>query len=358
MNVIAHVIVGFNHGGTELQCQRLIANWPDNARHVVIALDSYGKSMRDVFANTNNVEAVESISQGSGRLHIFTQLRTFFISHHVTHVINHYFGITHVVSALAGRSCGIKRNLALSGNPTSGSIKFRVKCWIILLASYYLDIPIIACSQYVLGSLRSISLSLLESARYVYNGIEIPCLYDRSNKPAGRIVISMVARLDAIKDHETLIKAFALVKHSDAHLNIIGDGPLRETLEIAIASQSLIGRVHMMGSRSNILELLHNSDIFVFSTTEMEGFGIAIIEAMASTLPVIASNVSACREVLGGKYCGLVSSGNHVALAAALNDLIADPKQRFTLGAENWLRAKEIFSIENSARKFSEVLYD
>lgn len=358
MNVIAHVIVGFNHGGTELQCQRLITNWPDNSRHVVIALDGSGGPMRDVFTNINNIDVVESLSQESGRLQLFIQLRTFFIRHHVTHIINHYFGITHIVSALAGRSCGVRHNLALSGNPASGSFNFRLKCWLILLASYYLNVSIIACSIYVLESLRSISLRLLKRARYIYNGIEIPDLLDRSNEPARQIVISMVARLDAIKDHETLIKAFKLVKSPNARLNIIGDGPLRSAIEKVITSESLIGRVHMMGSRSDIPQLLRKSDLFVFSTTEMEGFGIAIIEAMASTLPVIASNVAASREVLGDKSLGLVPPGNHVALAAVMNDFIGNPKRRFALGTENWLRAKEIFSIDFSAKNFLEALYD
>ena len=55
-----------------------------------------------------------------------------------------------------------------------------------------------------------------------------------------------------------------------------------------------------LGSSLEITKLLGNSDIFAFSTTEDEGFGIALIEAMAAGLPIIASDVPACREVLDG----------------------------------------------------------
>jgi len=358
MNVIAHVIVGLNHGGTELQCQRLIANWPDNSRHVVIALDSSGGPMRDVFASTNNIDVVENVSQESGRLQTFTQLRTFFIRHHVTHVINHYFGISHIISVLASRFCGVKNNIALSGNPAIGSFQYRIKCWLILFASYWLNAPIITCSNYVHETFKSISPRLLKKSKFIYNGIEIPELYDRSKRTHDQIIISMVARLDSIKDHETLIRAFALINFQNATLNIIGDGPLKKRIEGLVASFGLSSKVHLMGSRSDVNKLLCDSDIFVFSTTEREGFGIAIIEAMAYSLPIVATNVNACREVLGSKNFGLVPPGNHIKLAEAIDYLINYPKERIIYGKNNWDRAKKLFSIESSVREYSTILLD
>jgi len=358
MNVIAHIIVGFNHGGTEMHCQRLIANWTDNSKHIVIALDKTDGPMRNIFIKTANVDAVEGLNQETRHGSLYLKLRILIKRYRVTHVINHYFGIPHIISVLASRFCGVKNNIALSGNPAIGSFQYRIKCWLILFASYWLNAPIITCSNYVHETFKSISPRLLKKSKFIYYGIEIPELYDRSKRTHDQIIISMVARLDSIKDHETLIRAFALINFQNATLNIIGDGPLKKRIEGLVASFGLSSKVHLMGSRSDVNKLLCDSDIFVFSTTEREGFGIAIIEAMAYSLPIVATNVNACREVLGSKNFGLVPPGNHIKLAEAIDYLINYPKERIIYGKNNWDRAKKLFSIESSVREYSTILSD
>jgi glycosyltransferase involved in cell wall biosynthesis len=137
---------------------------------------------------------------------------------------------------------------------------------------------------------------------------------------AGRpIEIVMVARLDAGKDHARLFEAVEILirKGVGVRLSIVGDGTLRGEIERQSAPLGEAARV--LGTRRDVPELLAAADVFAFIVKPEEGLGIALVEAMASGLPIVASDVGACREVLDGGRCGaLVAPSNPEALADAL----------------------------------------
>jgi glycosyltransferase involved in cell wall biosynthesis len=133
----------------------------------------------------------------------------------------------------------------------------------------------------------------------------------------------MVARLDPIKDHATLIDAIASVRaaHPDGRieLRLLGDGPLRQSIEELAGKHGVSDNVRMMGARADVPEQLGLMDLFVLATTREEGFGVALIEALAAGVPVIASDVPACREVLqDGKHGLLVQAHNSAALGESI----------------------------------------
>ena len=93
-------------------------------------------------------------------------------------------------------------------------------------------------------------------------------------------------------------------------------------------------------------------DLFAFSTTEAEGFGIVLIEAMAAGLPVIASDVPACREVLADGAAGvLVPPGEVQAWTIRLGELMSQPKTRQRLAEASATRAKT-YGIEACASRW------
>jgi glycosyltransferase involved in cell wall biosynthesis len=135
----------------------------------------------------------------------------------------------------------------------------------------------------------------------------------------------MVATLEAHKDHATLLRAMQKVVRAipSARLWLVGDGSLRKTLEGMKDSLGLADSVQFLGSRRDVPALLGQSDVFVLSTTADEGFGTVLVEAMASGLPIVASDVPACREVLqSGKWGRLVPAGEPEALATALVEVL------------------------------------
>ena len=168
--------------------------------------------------------------------------------------------------------------------------------------------------------------------------------------------IVMIARLDDIKDQETLLKAFANLEEPSWRLKIVGDGPKSNELKKISRELSLTNEVIFYGSSSNIPYILGESDIFAFSTTEAEGFGKVLIEAMAAKVPIIASDVKACREVLfNGKAGILVPPKDINEWTRNLKELIKNKKRRRKI-AENSFLLKDFFNSKNVARKWHQLL--
>ena len=138
----------------------------------------------------------------------------------------------------------------------------------------------------------------------------------------------MVARLDKIKDQETLLKAYAKI-HKNCNLILVGDGDKRGYLEGIASELGLNIKKIFIGSKLNIPAMLAEADIFAFSTTLSEGFGIALIEAMAARLPIVATDVPACREVLDDGKAGILIPEGRVDLwINALNQIISSSTKR------------------------------
>ena len=168
--------------------------------------------------------------------------------------------------------------------------------------------------------------------------------------------IVMVARLDIIKDQATLIKAFSKLNFPNWKLKIVGQGSNLNYLRDLAKSHSLNPDEIFIGPSMNIPKLLGESEIFAFSTTESEGFGIVLIEAMAANLPIIASDVSACREVLlDGKAGLLVSPVSVRSWIKNLKKLIEDSSYRNKL-TENLSDLVKVYDSKEIALKWEKLL--
>jgi glycosyltransferase involved in cell wall biosynthesis len=110
------------------------------------------------------------------------------------------------------------------------------------------------------------------------------------------------------------------------HLSLAGNGSLRPRLEALARALGIDGRVDFLGSCADVPTLLGGCDLFVFSTTRAEGLGTVLIEALAAGLPVVASDVPACRELLEeGRWGVLVNPGDPAALALAVIRRLGEP---------------------------------
>jgi glycosyltransferase involved in cell wall biosynthesis len=152
-----------------------------------------------------------------------------------------------------------------------------------------------------------------------------------------------VGRFEPQKDHETLLRALAVVP--DVHLFLLGDGPLRSHLEQLARHLGIGDRVTFTGFRSDVPGILKACDVYVHSTTS-DGFGIAACEAMAAGLPVIASDVPGLAQVIEG--AGVVFPvGDHLSLARELNALAGSSEKRASMSEASRRRARD-FSIEQT----------
>jgi glycosyltransferase involved in cell wall biosynthesis len=167
--------------------------------------------------------------------------------------------------------------------------------------------------------------------------------------PADAPVIGTVAILRRKKGHAELLEALPAVleRFPQAHAVFAGDGPQKENLERRIGELGLNGRVHLLGLRRDVANVLQSLDVFVLPTHQ-EALGTAFIEAGVMGLPAVASRVDGVPEVvIHGETGLLVPVGDSHAIAAALIELLDDPERRRRLGQNARARAQKYFSRES-----------
>jgi len=165
------------------------------------------------------------------------------------------------------------------------------------------------------------------------------------------LVIGTVGRLEPIKDQATLVRAFIelAARHPEQagrlRLVLVGDGSKRQELETLVANSGLISQVWFAGSRDDVPALLGAMDVFVLPSLA-EGISNTIMEAMASGLPVVATEVGGNAElVLQGKTGQLVPRDNPVAMAEALTGYLLHPEQVDIQARASRSRAEQDFSL-------------
>jgi glycosyltransferase involved in cell wall biosynthesis len=161
----------------------------------------------------------------------------------------------------------------------------------------------------------------------------------------------VVATFKRQKGHQYLIEAAKHLRESFPNLNLIfvGDGELRDPLERQVKELGLQKSIHFLGTRSDVPALLAASDLFVLPSL-WEGLPMALIEAMASGLPVIATKVSGTNEVMvDGKTGILVEPGKSDELVTAIGRLLENPIDAECMGRESRKRVEKLFSAKKQA---------
>lgn len=168
--------------------------------------------------------------------------------------------------------------------------------------------------------------------------------------PGSRKLI-MVAGFRWEKDQDTLIRALCLLPDK-FHLFLVGDGVRRPELEALTKELALDDRVHFLGLRNNVAELLHAADYIVMSS-HFEGLSLSSVEGMAVGRPMLASDVDGLREVVGGAGI-LFPHGDSKALATRILDLDTNVEKYRTIASACGHRAAQ-FDISAMAEKYSQL---
>jgi glycosyltransferase involved in cell wall biosynthesis len=216
-----------------------------------------------------------------------------------------------------------------------------------------------AASEGIAKHVRTLLPDGRDRVRVVWNGTDIQRfqnarpidrreLFDNDDR-----ILTYTARFDQQKDHGNFIRALAQVEGANALL--VGDGPLRGDAETLAKSLNVSHRIRFLGRRGDVPELLKASDIYVHVPL-YEGFGIAVIEAMAAGLPVIASDVPGLAQVVGN-WGVRVSPQDPEALAGAIRQLLHSAERRREL-AEKSIRRAADFDIEKTVDGYIGVYED
>ncbi len=216
-----------------------------------------------------------------------------------------------------------------------------------------------ACCRFAAIALRDVDGFAGNRIEVIENGID----FDRYGPPADlaeqkrklgfdphRRYLVHVARHHPVKDQPMLLRGFATTAAAvpDVDLLMAGDGPLRGELEALARNLGIADRVKFLGIRSDVPELLKAADAFAL-TSVSEAASLTLLEAMATALPVVVTDVGGNPEIVRHEREGLlVPRGDAAACGAALSRLLREPNYARTLGAAARARVDAVYRLERT----------
>jgi glycosyltransferase involved in cell wall biosynthesis len=271
----------------------------------------------------------------------------------------------HTFMAFGAKLAGVKQIVAHVGNyPVTTDSNAFAKFRLLVQLGRMVTERLICCSDYVReGTIKHFGIQPAEAVT-IYNGCPFEQIATRANlarqqKSDGFLIIGMVARLEIHKDQPSLIRAARILKQKNIKfvVQLIGEGSRREEYEALIRTEGVEDCVQLLGMRRDIPELLGQMDVFVFSAKPDEGLGIALIEAMAAEVAIVATNVGACREVLDRGNLGyFVPSQDPESLAEAIAQVMEHSAEAQIRVEQAKQKVLNEFSIENMAKQYSDCL--
>jgi colanic acid/amylovoran biosynthesis glycosyltransferase len=190
----------------------------------------------------------------------------------------------------------------------------------------------------------------------------------RALRNGGPVEIICVASLEEVKGHRFLIDACRMLANRglDFRCHLVGSGPMQRVLEQQIVQHGLQQRVHLLGGkpRSEVARLLSTASVAVLASHptregKREGLPVALMEAMAAGLPVVASNLSGIPELVEHEVTGLlIEPGDVEAIADALERLSRDEALRDRMGRAGVYKVAAEFSLQANTRQLLELFRD
>jgi glycosyltransferase involved in cell wall biosynthesis len=170
-------------------------------------------------------------------------------------------------------------------------------------------------------------------------------------------VVGTVGRLDPIKNYEGLINALRIINSGTqkARLIIVGDGPSRTAIQSALMQASLQPPPLMLGYRADVERIYNILDTFVLNSFA-EGLSHALLEAMASGLPVVCTSIGGNIELVTERQRGLlVESADDAMLAEAIREYMNSPHTRYMCGANACRFVQQYFSSQQMVDRYFQL---
>ena len=363
---LLHVFSTFVPAGPEIRTVRLINALGGAFRHSILAIDGRTEASAQL---SNEVEArVLPSLQRAGTPQTVRALRALFRREQPDLVLSYNWGAFD--SVLASRSLGRgSRHLHHEDGFNSDeaqSFKAR-RSWtrrLILPGVSRVIVP----SNVLERVARDVWKLRPEQVALIPNGIDLGAFLARDGNPELRAklgiareapVVGFVGHLRPVKNPGRLVRAFAAVKSTPAaQLVILGEGSEREAVESSARQLGIAERVHLVGHRSDTAPWYRVMDVFAISS-DSEQMPVALLEAMASSLPVVSTAVGDVAHMLvPGQAPYVVDAARDAsdeAFTRALERLIADPAQRKQLGPANRARVEERYSFESMLERYREL---
>ena len=372
--LVVHVIGEFGIGGMENGIVNLINQTPpERYRHAIIGLKS-STVMQDRLTNPD-VRVVALGKTGGKAFGIYGQV--YQLLRQWKPAIVHTRNLPTIDMVVPAALAGVRRRVhgehgrdmvELAGGNKKYNLIRRV---VSPLVHQY-----VAVSKDIEGWLHDTVGVPDRKIEQIYNGVDVTRFYPADSgraalpdggprpdfAPAGVVVFGTVGRMATVKDQMTLARAFVeLVElapdsRDKVRLVMVGEGELRSPVESLLAEAGLSDLAWLPGARSGISDFLRALDVFVLPSLN-EGISNTILEAMASGLPVIATNVGGNPELVSPETGQLVPKSDPPAMARAMKAYLDSPALLRDHGRAGRKRAEVTFSLTVMTERYLSV-YD
>jgi glycosyltransferase involved in cell wall biosynthesis len=353
---VMFVISGLNRGGAESYLVQLVSTLDRFRFQPSICVLHTGTLIAEV---PEDVPVFANLATWAGDIRVLPRLVRFFRTQSPTIVDTHGRGDGALWGRLASRLAGVPVIIQSLHHGRFSAVedpKYALYHVLNRLLDPYTD-AFVAVSQSQRAFYAKIGLSEGRIA-VIYNGIDVDrfnpggaartAARQRLGLPLETPVIGMVANFSPVKRHDMLLQALTQVREKlpDVRCLLIGDGVLRVTVEGMAQQMGLSEMVVFFGSRSDVPDLLPAIDVLAL-TSDSESFSNAIVEAMASGKPVVATDCGGPAEiVVEGETGFLVPPGQPVILAEKITLLLQSPILAQQMGQAGRRRAIQCFGLE------------
>ncbi|PCI70154.1 MAG: sugar transferase [Piscirickettsiaceae bacterium] len=364
---ICHIIYALKTGGLENGLVNLINRLPEEQfRHSIICLTDY-----DDFAARINRQGVEIVSLHKKQGQDFGLfLKVYKVLKRLKPDIVHTRNMTAIEMQFPALFAGVKTRIHGEhgwdiSDPEGKNTKYQ---WLRKICNLVIHrfIPLSKELEQYLTDVIHVSPKKItricngvDAARFVVGEKKHKDLLPENAKKA--VVIGYVGRMEAIKNPQNLAQAFIQLhkkQKKKVFLVMVGQGSEYEGVANVLTEQQLNNQSWLAGDCSNVAELMQQFDIFCLPSNA-EGISNTLLEAMASGLPVVATNVGGNADIaVEGETALLVNSGDSAALADALARYVEDESLRQAHGQAGRLRIEKKLSLEQMVLNYKTMYLD
>ncbi|HPP86887.1 MAG TPA: glycosyltransferase [bacterium] len=332
IKVIHYIFKLNNLGGAELQVLNIV-NFLDKSLFETFVLTINVTSEVLEKFNKKNIKVINLEINNIFKIYRIILIPFIFIKYKIDILHTHFF-YAHLTGRIFGFFCGIKKIFSTEHNLIDWTQRNILLRKLNYFTVYYLTDKIIAISNSVAEILKQNNIQQNKILK-IYNGIDIKKYSQKIGEDKkqkikeelnikNEIVLLTIARLEKRKGLNYLIEAVEKLRKINIKLLIVGAGKEYKNLTKQVEILKLTNKVLFTGAKQNVNEILQIADLFIMPSIS-EGLGIAIIEALAAGVPVIATNTGGIPEIVENNVNGiLVEPQNSDALANAILKILTD----------------------------------
>ena len=353
---VLHLITELSRGGAQTALFRLVERMDREEFEQSVVCLYNGNSLIGMRLSASGIPVIDLGMNSKWRLDAFWRLYRL-LRQEKPHILHTWLFHANIPGRLLGRLAGVP--VLLTSERTMAMEGFGRR-WLNWVTSRFSDRVLCVSNQVAAFNQETIGIPK-EKIEVIPNGVpleefsRLPSraeVRERFGIPVSGLAIGTVGRAEPAKGLDLLLDAYAILseKFPEAYLVIAGNGRELESLKSQAAESGIRGRVYFLGDQDDIPGVLAAMDLFVLPS-RFEGLPNALLEAMAASLPVVATDAGGVGDaVVDGETGILVPPGDSQSLEEAICRLLLDADARRRMGLAGRQRAKE-FDISKTVEK-------